>query len=593
MSIVRPSRLALIVVTFVFGIEAIGLWAADVTPLDLVSESAALCLEVPRPAETWKRVENSRLAERVKVFPPFERFVSGPGFQQWAIIEKYVAQATGQPLSEQLLGLCSESLVVAVYLPEEGKPQGVAIAQSRDSVSLWKAVDSWGKLEPQHVDKPRQYRGQTYTQRTKSSGSKEVLYYTVFNRTLVLSDQESLVRQAIDFQQAMATRAATSQPTVTTVRSLRESSRYRDARAKLNDDSVAFLHVNSRAWDKVLSEGAKVDHGAAAVLKIWRHVSALAASLRFDEGIGLDVVAELDQEHLPSGWAQFVQSSQAATGWVDRIPSDALLAISSRVDVRPLVQIWLATTSDAKSNDFVRGRRVLRSLLGGRDLFDEVLPAVLSDVTIYATARQDVAIGSAPFELFGSSRWKPSVQVASDTEVPTLANSLDNALQFGLNFLAGYLAHESPDSSVTVGSEATGEITIRWLKGLLLWEPAYGVLAHRLVVGSSRASLSNGLGFGVTKVTELRNSRLAKYEPRFFPAVTQLIWFDSVQTREALAEHSDWVATMLARQSPESKPRIAARLSHFDEILQLFDAAFLAGSLNQDHVRVVVGGAID
>ena len=175
MSIVRPLRLALIALSFVFGAEAAGLRAAEVSPLDLVGESAALCLEVPRLAETWKRVEHSRMAERVKAFPPFERFVDGPGFQQWTFIEKFVAQATGQSLSEQLLGLCSESLVVAVYLPEGEKPQGVAIARARDSASVWKAVDSWGKLEPQHIDKPRQHRGQTYIQRAKSSGSKEVL----------------------------------------------------------------------------------------------------------------------------------------------------------------------------------------------------------------------------------------------------------------------------------------------------------------------------------------------------------------------------------------------------------------------------------
>lgn len=593
MSIVRPLRFVLIALSFVSTISMAGLRAAEVSPLDLVGESAALCLEVPRLAETWKRVESSRMAERVKAFPPFERFVRGPGFQQWTFIEKFVVQATGQPLSEQLLGLCSESLVVAVYLPEGEKPQGVAIARARDSASLSQAIGSWGKLEPQHVDKSRQHRGQTYIQRAKSSGSKEVLYYAVFDRTLVLSDQEVLVRQAIDFQQAAAARAESREPTVAAVRTLRESPLYRTARARLRDDSVAFLHVNARAWDKALREGAKNDPGAVPVLKVWQHVSALAVSLRFDEGVALDVVAELDRERLPSGWTPFVQSSQATTGWVDRIPGDALLAISGRVDVGPLVQMWLAAMPEAKSDDFARGRRVLRSLLAGRDLFDDVLPAVLSDVTIHASAQQDVAAGVAPFELLGSLMWRSSVKAASSAEPPALMNSLDNALQFGLNVLAGYLAHELPESNVIVGSETSGETTIRWLKGLAPWEPAYGLVAQRLIVASSRASLSRGLGLAASNVAEPRSSRLAKHEPRFFPTMTQLVWLDSVQTREALTKHSDWIATALAQRSPESKPKIAARLSHFGEVLQLFDAAFLAGSLSDDHVRVVFGGALD
>ena len=595
MSIVRPLRLILIGLSFLSVVGSAGWVTAEVSPLDLVGESAALCLEVPRLEETWKRIQHSRMAERVKAFPPYDRFVSGPGFQQWMLIEKYVAQATGQRLSEQLLGLCADSLVIAVYLPDGAKPQGIAIARARDSASLRQAVDAWGKLEPQHVDQTRQHRGQTYIQRAKSAGSKEVLYYTVVDRTLALSDQEALVRQAIDLQQAAAARAESREPTGAADRSLRESPLYRTARARLNDDSVAFLHVNARAWDKALREGAKDDEaGAIAVLKVWQHVSTLAGSLRFDEGLALDLVAELDRERLPKGWTQFVQSSKATTGWADRIPNDALLAIAGRVDVRPLVQMWLAAMADAKSDDFVRGRRVLRSLLAGRDLFDDVLPGVMSDVLIHASVQKDVVVGTAPFELLGVLTWKPEAAATSSTEHPPLASSLDNALQFGLNFMAGHLAHELPESNVVVGSETTGATTIRWLKGLAPWEPAYGIEAQRLIVSSSRAKLSREMAAADTISAEPRiPSRLTRHEQRFFAATTQLVWFDSAQNRQALATHSDWIATTLAQRSPESKPKIASRLSHLGEVLQLFDSAFLAGSLSSDHVRVVFGGAID
>ena len=594
MSIVRRLWLALVLFSFAFVAGTSGLRAAEVSPLDLVGESAALCLEVPRLAESWNRIEHSRMAERVKAFPPFDRFVRGPGFQQWLLVEKYVAGVTGHPLSEQVLGLCAESLVIAVYLPEGAKPQGVAIARARDAASLRRAMDAWSKLEPQHVEQTRQHRGQTYIQRMKSAGSKEIVYYTVADRTLVVSDQEGLVRQAIDLQQSAAARAESREPAAAADRSLRESPLYRTARARLRDDSVAFLYVNARAWDKSLMEGAKDDPGAVAVLNGWRHVSALAASLRFDEGLAVDVVAELDRGQLPSGWSQLVKSSQQTTDWSDRIPGDALLAIAGRGDVRPLVQSWLATNPDAKSDDFARGRRVLRSLLAGRDLFDDVLPAVLSDVTIHASARNDAAEGTAPFELFGALAWTPDAEAASPAGQPPLASRLDNALQFGLNVLAGYLAHERPESNAFVASETTGTTTMRWLTGLAPWEPAYAVVARRLIVASSRAKLTRGLADAASNSPDARrSSRLAKHEQLFFPAMTQLVWFDSVQTRDALGRHADWIATTLAQRSPESKPKIAARLSHLGEVFQLFDAAFLAGRLSDDHVRVVFGGALD
>ncbi len=594
MSIVRPLRLALIALSFASVVGTAGLRGAEVSPLDLVGESAALCLEVPRLAETWKRIEHSRLAERVKAFPPYDRFVHGPGFQQWTLIEKHVANVTGQPLSEQLLGLCAESLVIAIYLPEGAKPQGVVIARARDSASLRRAVEAWGKLDPQHVDQQRQHRGQTYIQRAKPAGSEEVLYYTVVDRTLVLSDQETLIRQAIDLQQSATARAESREPTGTADRSLRESPLYRTARARLRDDSNAFLHVNARAWDKALSEGARNDPGAVPVLQVWQHVSALAGSLRFDEGLALDVVAELDRERLPVGWTPLVQSSQTTTRGADRIPGDALLAIAGRVDVRPLVQTWLATNPEAQSKDFARGRRVLRSLLMGRDPFDDVLPAVLSDVTLLASARHDAAAGTAPFELLGLLTWKPEVEAAPSAEHLPLEGSLDNALQFGLNFAAGYFAHERPEANVIVGAETTGETTVRWLKDLAPWDPAYGIAPHRLLVSSSRAGLMRGLTEPASISAEARrSSRLAAHEQRFFPAMTQIVWFDSVQTREALGRHSDWIATTLSQRSPESKPKITSRLAHLGEIFRLFDAAFLAGRLSDDHVRVVFGGALD
>ena len=89
-----------------------------VAPLSLVHESAAVCLEVPQFGATWSRFQRSRLAARLKQFPPVERFLGGAGFQKWTLVEEHVRRTTGNPLSEHLLGAFSESLVVAVYLPE-------------------------------------------------------------------------------------------------------------------------------------------------------------------------------------------------------------------------------------------------------------------------------------------------------------------------------------------------------------------------------------------------------------------------------------------------------------------------------------------
>lgn len=591
MNIPLPLRLPLIALgcVLVVGRES-RLKAAEVSPLDLVADSAALCLEVTSVEATWKQMEQSRLASRVKTFPPFERFVRGPGFQQWLLVERYATQATGLPLSEHLLGLCSESLVVAVHLPDAARPQGVAIARARDAATLRRALEAWDKLEPNHVDKPRQHRGQAYMQRLKSSGLKEALYYTVFDRTLVFSDQEGLVRQAIELHEAALSRGDRRESAGTSPRSLGESDLYRRAQARLRKNAAAHLFVNARSWDKPLQDGAKNDPDAAGVLKVWRHVAALTASLRFDEGLGLEVVAELDRERLSSDWLRFVGSSQLASPWSERIPREALLAVCGHADVRPLIGWWLTVAPEAQSDDFTRGRRVLRTLLGGRDFLDDVLPAVLSDVTICVVSGRDATANQPPADVTAMLSWLPQ---PAGADTPELAASLDNALQFGMNFLAGQLAHDRPESRVVVAAETSSTSTLRWLKGLSLWEPAYRVGSHRLTLSSSRSRLISEEPSPSQNDSTPHSQRLAKHEQRFFPGATQLVWLDSAQARDALARHSDWIATMLSQQSPESKPKVAARLVRVGEVLQLFDAAFLAGTVAEDHVRVILGGALD
>lgn len=602
MSRFRPRRWLPVVLCFVTLLAARNLPAVEVSPLDLLTESVAVCLEVPHPEATWQLIEKSRLAERVRAFAPFQRLLLGSGFQQWSAIENYVAQATGLPLSEQLRGLCAQSLVLAIYLPEGAKPQGMLIVRSSDEATLSRSIAALSKLEPQYINQPQQHLGKAYIKRSKSPESKQALFYVIFDQTLVLSDQEGLVQQAIELQELALARAELGASAKVRVRTLRESETFQAARKRLPNNSAAFIHVNGRAWDKTLHDGVPHDPAAAALLEVWRCVSALAGSLRFDEGLALDVCAELDRPQLPSGWAEFVRSTQATTTqaspslatWAERIPAEALLAVSMRADVRPLVQTWLATAPDAKSKDFVRGRRVFKSLLGGRDLFEDVLPALLSNITIHASAPIQTSNRAVPFELLGQLSWPlANTATGSSQNSPTFTASLDNALQFGLNFVTSYRAHEQPESKAIVCSKAMDGVVQRWIDGLPLWEPGFAVTAEHLFIASSRAELARGLLTAEPAQKHVASPRLAEHERRFFAGTTQLVWLDSAQTRTALTKHSRWIANALAGHSENSKSEIASRLSHLQEILQLFDAAFIAGSLSDDHVRLTFGVALD
>ncbi len=566
--------------------------AEEISPIELIGQPVALCFEIPHPEESWHQLLKSRFAGRLKSFPPVKRFLSGPGYQQWMAIEKYAAQITSQPLSKHLFHLCADSLVIAVYLPEGAAPQGLVIAKSHDADALQQAIDAWGKLEPKHIDQVRNHLGQTYVQRVKAPDSKDVLYYVVLDRILALSDRESLIQQVIEFREVKLGRRSAHAATDPSSGPLSESALYKKARDRLPVDGEAYLYINARVWDKTLQDATRDDLNAHRMRYVWNHISALSLRLRFDEGVALDAIAELDADRLPDGWTRFVSSTRSAGRWHSPFPTTALLAVAGRMDVRPLIGLWLATAPEVTSEEFMRMRRVLQSLLQGHDPIEEALPVLISDMAMHVAVGQNDAV---PFEMLASLAVNPAENRDNLTRHPSLANGLDNAFQFGMNFLAGYLAHQNRDGQFRVNSEKVGDATVRWLEGAPHDEPAYTVHEDRLLISNSRASLVRSLSPSPVPTNSVRPSsgRLREFERRFFGETTQLIWLDSVQTREALNEHADWIATSLSRQSPQEKLSISSRLSHISEILQFFDAAFIAARFSDEYIRLTVGLGID
>ena len=173
MSIDRLARNMLIISVLGLILRSTQLMAGETAPLDLVNQSVAICLEVSRPAESWTQIQQCRMAARFMAFPPVVRLLNGKGFQQWRQIEAYSTTVTGSPLSRLILDICAESLVLAIYLPDKGKPQGVMIAQARDESTLRRAIEAWDKLDPKQVKVACEHRGISYTRREKNSGSKD------------------------------------------------------------------------------------------------------------------------------------------------------------------------------------------------------------------------------------------------------------------------------------------------------------------------------------------------------------------------------------------------------------------------------------
>ncbi len=554
--------------------------ANGVAPIDLVGDTAAVCVELQHPDATFSKFQSSRLMSRLKAFPPVRRFLDGGGFQKWALLEEYVRRTTGKSLSEQLLAACSESVVLAIYLPEGKPPEGVLIAQAANAAALAEALQTWATLEPSQVSKSREFQGQTYVQRAKSANSVEIVYYVIFDRTIALSDHEDRIQQVIEFRAAAQQQAGAAQM----MRSLSELPLYKANRSRLPQDAVAFLFLNTRKWDRVVDEGLRQSRDAAWILPIASRVAALSAAIRLDDAVVVDVAADTSGVDLPTVWRQFVNSTDGGDGWTKRITANSVIAISSRMDVTPWVQLWLASAPDAKSEEFARGRNVLKSVFQGRDPFTEILPRVLRDWTVSLIPASEVSTDLSPVDLVGDF---------SIGAGPSLSRNLDQAIQFGMTLLSAALSHQREVSAgpVLVETQSTPDGIERWIRGIKNWSPASLVTSERLVLASSHQAMATR---GASKGEDaMKTSRLAAHEQQYFHSTSQLVWIDLVQLRDVVTRRGDWIASHLAADSTNDRQRIQKHLARIEEIAKLFDAAFLAAKFDEQGVRVVFGAALD
>lgn len=559
-----------------------GLLAADVAPINLVDDTVAVCVEVQYPEAAFSKFQSSHLATRLKAFPPVRRFLDGSGFQKWALVEDYVRRTTGKALSDQILAACSESLVLAVYLPDGKPPEGVVITKATDAAALTQALQAWATLEPKQVSKSKEYQGLTYFQRARSARPGDSIFYVVFDRTIALSDHEHRIQQVIEF------RIAGDQSSgVQATGPLTELPLYKANRSRLPQDAVAFLFLNTRKWDRVIDDGLRNSRDAAWIRQIVSRVAALSGALRLNDEVVLDLAADTEGSELPEAWRHFVHSTdRGENDWAKRVSADSILAISSRMDVTPLVQHWLASASEAKTEDFGRGRNVLKSILQGRDPLTEIVPRLLRDWTVAFVPASEVSTGVSPVDLIGD------FSLGDD---PALSRNLDQAIQFGMTLLSAMVSHQRVPTAtaklVLVESLSTNGGLERWISGLENWSPACLASPERLILASCHQAIVTHSNSTTPRTAKV--SRLAAHESRYFRGTSQLLWIDSVQLRELLTQHGDWITSQLTAKSTNDRERVQQHLFRIEEIAKLFDAAFVAAQFDEQRVRVVVGAALD
>lgn len=554
-------------------------FAEALTTLDLVRSDAAACLEIPRLTDQWTHVESGLLLSRLKALPAFHRLLDSRGFQQWQTIDNHVAAQTGQTLSAQLRNLLGNSLVLAVYVPVKGNPQGILIGEAVDAAGVERAQTTWNKLEPNEVISTKTYREVRYQQRRKRANANESVFVVTSDRWFALSDQETLIQDVIDRLLAFNAGA----PTSSVKESLRQSPLYLQNRQRLPMNAAAYLFLNARPWDHGLEEASRDPHQPVNPAAIWKHITAVSASLQLDQGVVCNAVVELETSRLPSGWSQFVSAAAGDATWSRRIPSDALLAVSGHFDVSHLVHLFLSQIKPGDRDELAKNRRIARSLLSGNDLLETVLPALARDFCGSIVSRID----SRNNRVYLDGMLGFHFDSSSDAK---LMSEIVRGLDGGLTVLAAHFSAEGT-RVVTVQNEQSNSKTLRWLSEAAPIPVGYATKGQNLAVAATPAGLRQALDtFDNDRVT---SSRLVDHANRFFPKANQLVWFDVARTRQLLEKNAPDIAQLVSHGSADEAGRITEKLEQVRPMLGLVDSLFVAGQIESDYVRIVFGGGLD
>jgi hypothetical protein len=555
-----------------FGLLAVTAAAAfavdDARPLDLVGADAALVLEIRQPKAAWNEIRGGELFHRFEQTGLYAQITESAPFRKWQRIDQQVADATGAPLFDQMLDLCGEDLVLAVYLSDRQEPEGVLLTRADEADAVARVLQNWQRLEPQATVATLKHLGHSYFRRAQSAARKPELYYTRFGPVFALSDHESRIQQVIGLHGSDSSRAPAGW------KRFRETEVCRRAElASADSPPDARLLMPARPWEDALRDAAAADDGAALLARFWPAIDFASVELHVDQGLQLQSRIQLVPDRVSDDWKAWAVSPPNADAFLANVPPEAVLVATGGIRFGPLGRLMQDLTKPAEKDNWHKSRRIIQGFLGGRDVITDVLPALCRDVGLYLTvspnAGRDIPLDGVLVCRF------PNEETASGLDL-----ALDQAFAAGLALLSANVNETHPDSEpAVVRSELTDREILRWLDTPLPIRIAYRLTPESLIVSRSVAALRRHLEDSRARVADAFVPRLRL---RWFPDAEQFLCLNVRGLRERLPEP---IAT--------SGDSDAAQIDVTRELLRLCDAAFLAARFAPDAITLRAGIVVE
>ncbi|MDA0833731.1 MAG: DUF3352 domain-containing protein [Planctomycetota bacterium] len=570
-----------IIVVVVFG-PAVRLYADESRPLTrLVASDVGICIEAHDLKTHVTGWLNSNSATRLKTLSFYQLWRNGDEFRKLIAARGVLQGVLNQPPEEWAGQLFGKSVIIALYPREGQSPAGVLLLEAENPEVVQTTIHAWNRAEQQKTIELT-HRDQKYFSRTSIRAEREDnkrMFYWHDGATFAISDEEEMIHRVIELK--LQNDASEGVPDS----SLDQFAVYQKAMKSLTGENIISLFFNVEVWDR--SWLSEQPGQFVPFFDLLRRTQTIISGVHWDQGLIVETVVHHQKaDSSERFWGEIADDPSDWPHAVMHSPANTLILIAGRNEWSLLLR-ELANWSDVRQKqDFQDFRMALKSLLLGRDFFDDLLPTLSSDWGLFIVAPDEPPEGELPLQ----GLWLiASPKEDSTPSAPTAHESLDNLLRTSANLLAIFMNMAiRPETTITTHTDEQETLSLVWLDRVAGYQPAYAITDRYVWITSSLSLLRHRLNAATGDFHHIREEWNV-WASKYFPSADFIVLLRVAHLRDALQTHREVVLNLATSQDPKRRGPLETKLAGVQELLQVIDGAFVTADWGAEQTRISFG----
>lgn len=568
--------------------------AAAATPLSqLVDEKVGIYIEATDLNANMKEFISSPLVTRFRQSLVFKSWLQSQDVKNLKQGLNDIESVTEQPLLPLLNSIFGKSVSIAIFNNgPKHNPSFLLLTNVKDSNAVKSLLENWfNKTDVKVIS--ASYQNIPYFiashQTSSSEKSSPQAYYAFLEETLIASENEKALQSTI----ALYVNQNIKNQPFENQASLFNLKMYQRAQSVFPKSVAGSVFLNPRIWDEHIPEPKnEVEKG---VFNWWKKTGGLTAGLHLKNTVALEAVILFNSEGINLPLLNILQVPPEIPDKYSLIPKNALAVISGQLNVHLLAQKVIDFYADKHPEKWQKIHAVSMGLLAGLDPVTELSKTLGPNFLFYTIPRKELSFDAIAFDGLVALQLSPPDQQINKEHKSQYQIALENVVNYLMNSMI-------TDHNTKLKNDVTPSILrienhdlfeMRWIEGLGLYQPAYGINEQQIVFASSPELVKEF--FTLKSEESLAALPLFQtWKETFFQEENQLCFLNISSIRAFIDENADFLAKQLAKGQGGDLEKGQKKLSGLKSILESFDGVFFAAGLQKSQVRIIIGlGSLD